>query len=603
MVGDDLHPRAHGQGSRLTLANPAQPTVLFGELLNDPSGIPDDESIPTELVAAGPNTHRVRPEGLTPGVDAPPVRGGAADNGRRDPNSGRGLGRDAKSDLADVVDRIDPGPHLGDSGHRHDGADGGRAAERYMLERDARRPDALSNADHCLGSLARASLQIGRIRGGIRGPLVRVDANEFNAGQCGDLLSDGQSVLGCDTLSPEARVDSEHDAQAPPGIGEDRAERFGTLDGIGSHGQFDPVGEAERPQRLLPPNDGECNNDARGSGVGECFGLAELGHAQAICTPLQLEGPEGWHAVGLGVREQLDPVGCCERNHLVEVLLKHLAINEEGGGSCLGAGPYGHNTSVTTFAFSVGPPNAQLTHRKAPDNCQRIFHMAEGPKILIVDDEPNIRDLLTTSLRFAGFAVRAVGNGAQAISAVLEEEPDLIILDVMLPDMNGFGVTKRLRASGYTAPILFLTAKDDTEDKITGLTVGGDDYVTKPFSLDEIVARIKAILRRTMQDDEEAIIRAGEITMDQDTHEVTVGNEQVELSPTEFKLLRYLMLNPNRVLSKAQILDHVWEYDFNGDAGIVESYISYLRRKLDQYTEEPVIQTKRGFGYMLKAAK
>ena len=141
------------------------------------------------------------------------------------------------------------------------------------------------------------------------------------------------------------------------------------------------------------------------------------------------------------------------------------------------------------------------------------------------------------------------------------------------------------------------------EDRIAGLTAGGDDYVTKPFSLDEIVARLKAILRRTMHDDEEAIIRAGELSMDQDTHEVTIGTEQVELSPTEFKLLRYLMLNPNRVLSKAQILDHVWEYDFNGDAGIVESYISYLRRKLDQYSEEPVIQTKRGFGYMLRAAK
>lgn len=227
----------------------------------------------------------------------------------------------------------------------------------------------------------------------------------------------------------------------------------------------------------------------------------------------------------------------------------------------------------------------------------------EGPRILIVDDEPNIRDLLTTSLRFAGFAVQAVGNGAAAISAVLAEEPDLIVLDVMLPDMNGFSVTKRLRAAGYTAPILFLTAKDDTQDKITGLTVGGDDYVTKPFSLDEIVARIKAILRRTMAADEEALIRAGEISMDQDTHEVLVGDTAIDLSPTEFKLLRYLMLNPNRVLSKAQILDHVWEYDFNGDAGIVESYVSYLRRKLDQYSTEPLIQTKRGFGYMLKVAK
>ena len=227
----------------------------------------------------------------------------------------------------------------------------------------------------------------------------------------------------------------------------------------------------------------------------------------------------------------------------------------------------------------------------------------KGPRILIVDDEPSIRELLTTSLRFAGFGVRSVSNGAQTISAVLEEEPDLIILDVMLPDMNGFSVTKRLRSAGYTAPILFLTAKDDTEDKVMGLTVGGDDYVTKPFSLDEIIARIKAILRRTIQEDEDAIITAGPLTMDQDTHEVNMNGTPIELSPTEFKLLRYLMLNPNRVLSKAQILDHVWEYDFNGDAGIVESYISYLRRKLDQYSEEPIIQTKRGFGYMLKASK
>ena len=227
--------------------------------------------------------------------------------------------------------------------------------------------------------------------------------------------------------------------------------------------------------------------------------------------------------------------------------------------------------------------------------------MTNLPRILIVDDEPNIRDLLSTSLRFAGFAVRAVPNGAAAISAVLEEEPDLTILDVMLPDMNGFSVTKRLREAGYTSPILFLTAKDDTEDKITGLTVGGDDYVTKPFSLDEIVARIRAILRRTMHVQEDAVISAGEIVMDQDTHEVTVNGHPVDLSPTEFKLLRYLLLNPNRVLSKAQILDHVWEYDFNGDAGIVESYISYLRRKIDQYTDSSPIQTKRGFGYMLRA--
>ena len=224
-------------------------------------------------------------------------------------------------------------------------------------------------------------------------------------------------------------------------------------------------------------------------------------------------------------------------------------------------------------------------------------------KILVVDDEPHIRDLLTTSLRFSGFDVRAVGAGAAAISAVLDDEPDLILLDVMLPDISGFGVTKRLRASGFTSPILFLTAKDDTEDKITGLTVGGDDYVTKPFSLDEIIARIKAILRRTMAETDDATIHVGELAMNQDTHEVSVAGEEIELSPTEFKLLRYLMLNANRVLSKAQILDHVWEYDFNGDVGIVESYISYLRRKIDDRAAEPMIVTKRGFGYMLKSPK
>ena len=226
-----------------------------------------------------------------------------------------------------------------------------------------------------------------------------------------------------------------------------------------------------------------------------------------------------------------------------------------------------------------------------------------NPKILVVDDEPNIRDLLTSALRHKGFAVAAVSNGAATISAVLAEEPDLILLDVMLPDMNGFSVTQRLRAAGYTSPILFVTAKDDTSDKIQGLTVGGDDYVTKPFSLDEIEARIRAILRRTMAEPEEAVIIAGEITMDQDTHEVKVGDNVLDLSPTEFKLLRYMMLNPNRVLSKAQILDHVWEYDFNGDAGIVESYISYLRRKIDPIASEPLIQTKRGFGYMLRVPK
>lgn len=226
-------------------------------------------------------------------------------------------------------------------------------------------------------------------------------------------------------------------------------------------------------------------------------------------------------------------------------------------------------------------------------------------KLLVVDDEPNIRDLLSTSLRFAGFDVVAAANGREALAAAEEHNPDLAVMDVMLPDMDGFTVTRKLRASGRHFPVLFLTAKDDTEDKITGLTVGGDDYVTKPFSLDEVVARIRAVLRRTAPlEDEDAILRAADLELDDDAHEVRRGGRDIDLSPTEFKLLRYLMLNPNRVLSKAQILDHVWEYDFNGDASIVESYISYLRRKIDTSPDVPaLIQTKRGVGYLLRTAE
>jgi two-component system, OmpR family, response regulator len=228
----------------------------------------------------------------------------------------------------------------------------------------------------------------------------------------------------------------------------------------------------------------------------------------------------------------------------------------------------------------------------------------ENVKVLIVDDEPNIRDLLSTSLRFAGFSVHAVANGADAVAAAEKGEPDIILLDVMLPDMNGFSVTKKLRSMGINSPVLFLTARDETADKVTGLTVGGDDYMTKPFSLDEIVARINAILRRTKQiETEDSILEVGEIKINQDAHEVFANDQPVDLSPTEYKLLRFLMSNPNRVLTKAQILDHVWEYDFNGEMGIVESYVSYLRKKLDPLTTEPLIQTKRGVGYMYKSTK
>ena len=225
-------------------------------------------------------------------------------------------------------------------------------------------------------------------------------------------------------------------------------------------------------------------------------------------------------------------------------------------------------------------------------------------RLLVVDDEPNIRELLSTSLRYAGFEVTAAANGREALDAAEEFQPDLAVLDVMLPDMDGFTVTRRLRSAGRHFPVVFLTARDGTEDKITGLTVGGDDYVTKPFSLDEVVARIRAVLRRTasLDDDDAAVLRVDDLELDDDAHEVRRGGEVVELSPTEFKLLRYLMMNPNRVLSKAQILDHVWEYDFNGDASIVESYISYLRRKIDNDPElPPLIHTKRGVGYLLRS--
>jgi len=228
----------------------------------------------------------------------------------------------------------------------------------------------------------------------------------------------------------------------------------------------------------------------------------------------------------------------------------------------------------------------------------------ERLKVLVVDDEPNIRDLLSASLRFAGHQVATAANGTDAINMITETKPDIVLLDVMLPDISGFGVTKKIRGMGIEVPILFLTARDDTEDKITGLTVGGDDYVTKPFSLDEIMARISAIIRRTSKDGQDgSMITVGELSINEDAHEVSVGAQVVDLSPTEYQLLRYLATNPNRVLTKAQILDHVWEYDFNGEMGIVESYVSYLRKKLDPLSQEPLIITKRGVGYMLKGPK
>ena len=217
-----------------------------------------------------------------------------------------------------------------------------------------------------------------------------------------------------------------------------------------------------------------------------------------------------------------------------------------------------------------------------------------------MEDEPNIRELLATSLRFAGFEVDTASDGTSALALAERTSPDLVVLDVMLPDLDGFEVTRRLRDQGRHQPIVFVTARDSIGDKIQGLTVGGDDYVTKPFSLEEVVARIRAVLRRTRGAvDDAATLRFHDLELDEDSHEVRRHGKVIDLSPTEFKLLRYLLLNPNRVLSKAQILDHVWDYDFRGESGIVESYISYLRRKIDG--EGPsLIQTKRGVGYVLR---
>jgi two-component system, OmpR family, response regulator len=221
-------------------------------------------------------------------------------------------------------------------------------------------------------------------------------------------------------------------------------------------------------------------------------------------------------------------------------------------------------------------------------------------RILVVDDEANITDLIATALRYEGFDVAVAGTGSDAIREAASFRPDLLVLDVMLPDRNGFELLTRLRADHVHLPVVFLTARDSTDDKIKGLTVGGDDYVTKPFSLEELLARVRAVLRRTKPATTNASrLTFADLELDDDTHEVWRGRTRIELTPTEYKLLRYLMHNARRVLSKAQILDHVWEYDFDGDANVVETYISYLRKKLDP-VGPPLIHTVRGIGYTLR---
>jgi two-component system OmpR family response regulator len=223
-------------------------------------------------------------------------------------------------------------------------------------------------------------------------------------------------------------------------------------------------------------------------------------------------------------------------------------------------------------------------------------------RLLLVDDEDNLRSMLEAALRHVGFDVHPAANGRDAIDAVTDVQPDVIVLDVMLPDLDGFEVCNRLRTNGTRTPVLFLTARDGTEDKVRGLTLGGDDYLVKPFSLEELVARINAVLRRAGLAKSDAVLSYLDLEMDDDAHRVTRGGEEISLSPTEYKLLRYLLMNQGRVVSKAQILDHVWQYDFGGDGGVVETYIGYLRRKIDT-TEPRLIQTIRGVGYTLRVPK
>jgi two-component system, OmpR family, response regulator len=221
-------------------------------------------------------------------------------------------------------------------------------------------------------------------------------------------------------------------------------------------------------------------------------------------------------------------------------------------------------------------------------------------RLLVVDDEPTILELLAGTLRFAGFDVRTAVSGADALRIAAADRPDLILLDVMMPDCDGFEVVRRIRAGGPRVPVIFLTARDNVTERVTGLTLGGDDYVTKPFSLDEVLARIRAVLRRSRGEPERgARLVVADLELDEESHQVWRAGSPVTLSPNEFKLLRYLMINAGRVLSKAQILDHVWDYSFDGEANIIESYVCYLRRKLDR-GEPRLIHTIRGIGYVMR---
>jgi two-component system OmpR family response regulator len=224
-------------------------------------------------------------------------------------------------------------------------------------------------------------------------------------------------------------------------------------------------------------------------------------------------------------------------------------------------------------------------------------------RVLVVDDEVNIAELISMALRYEGWQVRTAHNGTSAVNAARDLGPDAVVLDMMLPDIDGLEVLRRMRTSLPDVPVVFLTARDAVEDRIAGLTAGGDDYVTKPFSLEELVARLRGLMRRSgaQRAAASSVLTVGDLELDEDSHEVSRSGEQISLTATEFELLRFLMRNPRRVLSKAQILDRVWNYDFGGQANVVELYISYLRKKIDA-GRPPMIHTMRGAGYVLKPA-
>jgi two-component system OmpR family response regulator len=223
----------------------------------------------------------------------------------------------------------------------------------------------------------------------------------------------------------------------------------------------------------------------------------------------------------------------------------------------------------------------------------------QSRRVLVVDDEESITELLAMALRYEGFSVETAASGYQALSLLDSFRPELVILDVMLPDIDGFSVAERVRRERREVPVLFLTARDATEDKVRGLTIGGDDYVTKPFSVAELLARVQAVLRRTGGAQGGNVLVLADLEMDDDAHEVRRAGQLVDLTATEYRLLRYLLVNARRVLTRAQLLDHVWSYDFGGDAGVLETYVSYLRKKVD-FVEPHLIQTVRGVGYVLR---